>query len=85
MILRSRTVAPIYPNLFVVERVTELKVLDVVLDITFSFESHILSIADPASSNLVIIRKVFCLFVDLVLVLKCFWIELPSELIIAGR
>ena len=42
---RSRTLAPIFPYLVfdgtVVEKVTELKVLGVVLDTELSFESHI--------------------------------------------
>ena len=50
-----------------VERVTELKVLGVVLDTKLS------SMAASASSNLGIMRKAFCLFGDRVLVLRCLW------------
>ena len=56
----------------IVERVTELKVLGVVLDTKLSFESHIRSIAVPAFIKLEIMRKALCLFGDPVLVLRCF-------------
>ena len=72
MISRSRTLAPIFPNLVldgtVVERVTELKVLSVVLDLKLSFENHIRSIAASASSRLGIMRNALCFFGDPVLV-----------------
>ena len=62
------TLARIFPNLVfdgtVVERVTELKVLGVVLATKLSFESHIRSMAASASSKLGI---------NPVLVLRCFW------------
>ena len=55
VISRLSTLAPIFPNLVldgtVVQSVTELKVLVVVLDTKLSFESHIRSIADSASSK----------------------------------
>ena len=45
VISRSRTIAPIFPNLLldgtVVRRMTELKVLGFVLDTNLSFECHI--------------------------------------------
>ena len=72
---------PIYPILMldgtVIERVTELKVLDAVLDCKLSFESRIMSIATSAFSNLGIMRKTKYLFSDQVLVPKCF-LELPA-------
>ena len=73
----SRTLALIFPNLVldgtVIERVTELKVLGVVLDTKVSFEGHIRSMAASASSKLGIMRKELCLFSDPVLVLRCLW------------
>ena len=76
-IFRSRTLMPIFPNMVLdgtaVERVTELKVLNVVLDAKPSFEGRIWSIAASASGKLGIIRKALCLFGDPVLVLRCFW------------
>ena len=63
-----------FPNLvldgFVVERVTELKVLGVVLDTKLLFESHIRSIAASASRKLGVMRKVLYLFGDPVLFLE---------------
>ena len=77
MISRSRTLVPIVLNFVldgaVVERVTELKVLDVVLDSKLSFEGHIRSIAVSASSKFRIMSKALCLFGDPVIVLRCFW------------
>ena len=77
VISRSRTLMPIFPNLVldgtVVERVTELKVLGVVLDAKLSFEGHIRSIAASASSKLGIMRKALCLVGDPVLVLRYLW------------
>ena len=80
VIFRSRTLAPIFPNLVlddtVVNRVTELNVLGVVLDTKLSFESLIRSMAASASSKLGIMRKALCLFCDPVMVLRCFRILL---------
>ena len=77
VISRSRTLAPIFPNLVldgsVVERVTDLKVFGIILDTKLSFESHISSIAASASSKLGIRRKALCLLGDPVLVSRCFW------------
>ena len=46
----------------VVKKVSDMKVIGVVLDSRLLFESYIRLIADSASSKLVIMRKVFCLF-----------------------
>ena len=77
VISRPRRLAPIFPNWLlygtVVERVTELKVLGVVLDAKLSFEGHIRSVAASSSSKLGIMRKALCSFGDPVLVLRCFW------------
>ena len=71
-ISRSKTLAPIVPSLeldgTVFERVTELKVLGVILDTKLSFESHIRPIAASASSKLGISRKALSLFGNHVLV-----------------
>ena len=56
-----------------VEKVTELKVLGVVLDTKMYFGSHIRLIAAYASSKLGNMRKALCLFGDPVLVSRCFW------------
>ena len=47
----------------VFERMTELKVIGVILNTKQSFESHIRSIATSASSKLGIINKALCLCV----------------------
>ena len=77
VISRSRILAPIFLNLLlngiVVEKVTELKVLGVVLHARLSFESHISSIAASACSKLEIRRNVLCLFGDPVLISRYFW------------
>ena len=77
MISRSRMLAHIFPNLVldgtVDDRVTELKVLGVVLDTNLPFEGHSRLMAASAFSKLAIMRKALCLFSDLVLVLRCFW------------
>ena len=65
-------------NGIVAERVTELKVLVVVLDTKLSFESHIRLTAASASSKLGISRKAICLFRDPVLILRCF-LELTAS------
>ena len=82
VISRSRTLAPLLPNLVLddtlVERVTELKVLGVVLDVKVSFEGHITSIAATASSKIRIMRKALCLFGDPVLVFEVL-LELPDS------
>ena len=53
-----------------VDRVTELKVIGVILDTKLSFEGHIRSMAASASSKLGIMRKALCLFGDPVSVLR---------------
>ena len=50
---------------------TELKVLGVVLDTKLSFEIHLSPISVSMLYKLEIIKKDLCLFVDLILVLRC--------------
>ena len=75
VISRSRTVTPIFLNLLLEsimeERVTELKVLAIILDAKPSLESHIRLTDASASSKLENIEKALCLFDDLVLF---FWV-----------
>ena len=66
-ILQSRIILCV--RLILVERVTELKVLGVVLDSKLLFEGHISSIAVSASSKHGIMRKALCLFGDPVFVM----------------
>ena len=76
VICRSRTIAPISPNLMfdctVVERVAELRAIGVVLETKMSFEDYIRLVYYSASSELGIRRKALSLFGDPVLVLRCF-------------
>ena len=77
VISRSRTLAPVFTNWVldgtVVERVTDLKVLGVVLDTKLLFEGHIRSVAAFISGKLGIMRKALFLVCPPVLVLRCFW------------
>mgnify|MGYP006897401068 CR=1 FL=1 len=79
---RSKTLALVFPNLLldgtVVERVTDLKVLEVVLDIKLAFVRHIRSIANSACSKLGIMRKALYLFGDLVFIFEVF-LKLPAS------
>ena len=63
-----------------VEKVTEFKVLGVVLDTKVQFKSHIRSIDASESSKLAIMRKALCLLSDPVLVF-----EVLSKLLAALR
>ena len=66
VISRSRTHASIFNSLLfdgiVVDRVTEVKVLSVVLDSNYLCERHIRFIPASATSKIGIMRKVLCLF-----------------------
>ena len=69
--------APIFPTLVldgtVVDRVTELKVLGVVLDTALAFQSRVRSITVSSYNKLEIMRRTLYLFGDPVLGSSCFW------------
>ena len=75
LISRSRTVEPLFPDLlidgFVVEMVSELKILGVIIDSKLSFEKQVRAIT--ASMRVGILRKTMSVFRDVTVVAKCFW------------
>ena len=77
LISRSRTVEPLLPDLvidgFVVEMVSELKILGVILDSKLTFEKQVRAIAASALSRVGILRETMIVFRDVAVVSKCFW------------
>ena len=77
LISRSRTVERLFPDLlidgFVVEMVSEFKILGVILDSKLSFEKQVRAIAASASMRVGILRKTMSVFRDVTVVAKCFW------------
>ena len=77
LIYRSRTVEPLFPNLVVdgtvVEKVSELKILGVILDSKLAFEKQVRAIATSVSRRVGILRETMSVFRDVAVVAKCFW------------
>ena len=74
---RSHTVEPLFPDLviddFVVEMVSELKILSAILDAKLTFEKHVRAVIASASRRVGILRKTMSVLGDVAVVAKCFW------------
>ena len=77
LISRFCTVEPLFPDLvvdgFVMEMVSELKILGVILDSKLMFEKQVRAIAATASMMVGILKKTMSVFRDVAIVAKCFW------------
>ena len=58
---------------FVVDMVSELKILGVILHSKLTFEKQVRAIAATASMRVGILRKTMSVFQDVAIVAKCFW------------
>ena len=77
LISRSRTVESSFHDLVVdgtvVEMVSELKILDVILDFKLAFEKQVRTKAASASRRVGFLRKTMSVFRDVAVVAKCIW------------
>ena len=77
LISRSPTVKTLFPDLvidsFVVDMVSELKILGVILDSNLIIEKQVRTIAASVSRMVGILRKTMSVFGHVTLVAKCFW------------
>ena len=77
LISRSPTVGTLFPDLvidsFVVDMVSELKILGVILDSNLIIEKQVRTIAASVSRMVGILRKTMSVFGHVTLVAKCFW------------
>ena len=77
LISRSCTAEPLFPDLVidgsVVEMVSGLKILGIILDSKLTFEKQVRAIAVTALMRVGILKKTMSVFLDVAIVVKCFW------------